>query len=70
MKYIITLLILSSFLSAADFQTLKISNKYQKMDKSFTLPCNCGEAALLYPYRGENIPFAKTFPCPNNGCSI
>ena len=27
--------------------------------------CNdCGEPAELLPYNGEDIPLAKTFPCP------
>jgi hypothetical protein len=68
MKYIISLLTMSLFLSAADFQALSKQNIYQKIDKEFTLPCDCGEPAKLYPYRGEDIPFTKTMPCPVNGC--
>lgn len=68
MKYVISLFSMSLFLSAADFQPFQTQKNYQKIDKSFTLPCDCGEPAKLYPYRGEDIPLAKTIPCPVNGC--
>lgn len=68
MKYVLSLFTMSLFLSAADFQAFTGKNIYQKIDKAFTVPCDCGEPAKLYPYRGEDIPLAKTIPCPVNGC--
>jgi len=68
MKYIILVLSLTMFLSAGDFKYFKPDNRYQKIDNSFTIACDCGEPAKLYPYRGEDIPLAKTMPCPVNGC--
>jgi len=69
MKYFMTLLSFSLLLSAGDFKTFNVEKRYQQIDKEFTEPCNCGEPAKLYPYRGEDIPFAKTMPCPLNGCA-
>jgi len=72
MKPILLLISINSFLfSGGDFLLVQKVTKYEKMDNAKADGCKngCGTPAKLLPYHGENIPIAKTFPCPfSNAC--
>jgi len=72
MKFFILLISINCFLfSGGDFFVVQKLTKYEKMDNEKINRCqnDCGKPAKLLPYHGENIPIAKTFPCPlSNAC--
>jgi hypothetical protein len=70
MKYFILLLCFNTLLLAGDFRKPSQDIQYKAIDDKFTMDCNCGSPAILLPYNGEDIPLAKTVPCPYNGCQI
>jgi len=67
----LTLLINSFLFAGGDFFPVIEETKYEKMDNEMTDRClySCGEPAILLPYHGEDIPVAKTIPCPVNNCN-
>ena len=49
-------------------QQKEIVSKHKKMAIGYIKPkCqDCGEPAELLPYHGEDLPEAKTYPCPSS----
>ena len=75
MKYFILFFTLNQILISTDFiygkpnyQAIDNHFTYTKIDEENIISCDCGVAAELLPYNGEDIPMAKTEPCFSKGC--
>ena len=63
--FMMLMLFISSLFAGGSVGSVDVVTKYEKMDMKLANPCEtCGEPAELLPYNGEDLPEAKTYPCP------